>query len=118
MRPASKNVPSVGTVIKYKKYPHGNDGKVKDYWFIVLGKSSVFNTPICYHLFKTTAQTQYYLPGAERAGRCHKFLGQKAFPFFDCDCCIDFDFPPESRFNTSDIQNLIDDERIEIMGRI
>ena len=108
----------VGTVLKYKNYPFGEDGIQKNYWFIVLGRSSQFDSPILCYLSKTTTQSKYYEVGGKRSTNVHKLLTKKQYSFFEQDCYIDFDLPIISRHSLEEIDKLVVNNTIEEMGRL
>lgn len=109
----------VGTVIKYIDYPHGKDGVIKPYWFVIMGRTSVFDEPQIYFMFKITSRIQYYEKTiGDRRLNVHKIIECKNYTFFDCDCCIDYDFAVISKHNVDEIKALINSGKIEVKGRL
>lgn len=108
----------VGTVIKYNSYPHPEDGEIKPYWFLVMGRTSLLIEPQYYFMFKTTARLNYYLDGGTRQNNPSKILYQSTYNFFEEDCCIDFNLPVFDRHTVSEIQSLISSGRVEVKGRL
>ena len=108
----------VGTVLKYNDYPHGDDGEVKPYWFVVMGRTSFLHQPQYYFLFKTTAQYQYYKSDGERINSHHKLLKCDVYTFFERDCYIDFDLPIFDRHTVEEVDSLINTGKIELRGRL
>jgi hypothetical protein len=105
----------VGTVIKYKDYPHGNDGIIKPYWFIIMGRTPFVHQPQHYLMFKTTAQLDYYnKTNGERRNNNHKILECKTYPCFERDCCIDFDLPVFDKHKIPDIRGFINSGKVEV----
>lgn len=108
----------VGTVLKYNDYPHGDDGIVKPYWFVVMGRTSLLHQPQYYFFFKTTTQYKYYKTGGERINSHHKLLTCDVYTCFERDCYLDFDLPVFDRHTIEEVETLISSGKIEIKGRL
>jgi len=108
----------VGTVIKYNAYPLGNDGIIKPYWFIIMGRTSIVHQPQHYLMFKTTAQLNYYdKTTGIRKNNAHKILECKHHTCFERDCCIDFDLTVFDRHTIPEIRGFINTGKVEVRGQ-
>jgi hypothetical protein len=108
----------VGTILKYKDYPHGIDGKIKPYWFVIFGRSSLLHQPQYYFMFKTTAQLHYYQPGGERKNNNFKFLECKHYSCFEQDSYLDFDLSVFDRHTVEELNLLIKTGKVEVKGQL
>lgn len=106
---------TVGDVIVWNDFPYPRDGAVKARWFIYLGRTSVFDTPVFAYLCTTTTQFRYFEPGGLRNGHAYKRFDVRQFPQFERDCFLDFD---EEIYDI--LESTIDScqAQIEIRGRL
>jgi hypothetical protein len=78
----------VGTVFRWRDYRYQRDEEIKDRWFIYLGTTDRFSSPIYVCIVTATTQLRHYRPGGVRAN--HKALHFKAGEYgFTNDCLVD-----------------------------
>ena len=84
-----------GTVFKWNHFLFPKyGGETKARWFLYLGDSGPFLTPIVAYLCTTTTSLEDFEPRGKRAFH-HYFLFKKSrYPFFDADCILDYDEEP------------------------
>lgn len=82
---------NVGDVIWWNEFPYPKGVGIKARWFICLGRSSVFHTPVFTYLCTTTTQIEKFESGGPRAGHALKRFDIKNFPVFDRECVLDLD---------------------------
>jgi hypothetical protein len=84
-----------GTVFKWKNFPYPRIGyEIKPRWFICLGDTGIFSTPILVHFCTTTTSIEDFRPGGNRASHHYLKFERKNHSCFDADCILDFDEPP------------------------
>jgi hypothetical protein len=79
-----------GQIIYWSDFPLQKDGNLKGRYFLYLGISSIFDTPILVNLITTTSQIHYYKSGAKREKAVVFFINRNKYSFFTTDCLIDF----------------------------
>jgi hypothetical protein len=79
-----------GQIIYWSDFPLQTDGNLKGRYFLYLGISSIFDTPILVNLITTTSQIHYYKSGAKREKAVVFFINRNKYSFFTTDCLIDF----------------------------
>lgn len=81
----------LGSVFMWRNFPLQEDGKVKDRYFIYLGKSCYTDNPIMVFLITATSRVHYYEEGGNRTH--HNYIEFKAGQFcFTKDCIFDVNF--------------------------
>jgi len=80
----------LGSVFIWRNFPFQGDGKVKDRYFIYLGKSRYPDNPIMVFLITATSRVHYYEEGEIRIR--HNYIKFKSGQFcFAKDCIVDVD---------------------------
>ncbi len=80
---------NVGTVFRWDQFPFPKfSSEEKPRWFIYLGKSSIFETPIFAYMCTTTSKTQYYKIGGSRDSNPHIIFRSGEYGFIE-DCILD-----------------------------
>lgn len=82
---------TVGDVIRWDRFPYPKSGEIKARWFIYLGRTSAFSTPVFAYLCTTTTQNAEFEPGAARGNHACRRFEARLFPAFEQDCIVDFD---------------------------
>jgi hypothetical protein len=85
---------NVGDVLKWDNFKDiKKGGVIKPRWFIYLGYSSVFLTPIFVHICTTTTKISDFQTGGNRANHNYILFDSNTTPF-EQDCILDFDEQP------------------------
>lgn len=98
-----------GTVFRWENFPYPKFGsEIKSRWFICLGDSGPFSSPILAHLCTSTTKIQDFQSGGKRASHRHLLLQPTNTPF-EVECLIDFDeglhsYPKKDLTGNSEIQ--------------
>ncbi len=80
-----------GTVIFWNDFNIPNyPGKIKDTWFIYLGKDSVFDCPIYIYCHRFTSQIQHFTDTGDRKNDLTISFSKKQYEIFDDHCIINF----------------------------
>jgi hypothetical protein len=80
-----------GTVFRWDNFPYPKFGsEIKARWFIYLGDSGPFSSPILAHLCTSTTKIQDFQAGGKRASHRHLIIQSLNTPF-EVECLIDFD---------------------------
>lgn len=79
-----------GDVIKWNNFKDRRHGEIKPRWFILLGTTTQFQTPIFLHLSTTTTQLHYFEKGGEREKHLYVKFHPNDSPF-DEPCILDID---------------------------
>ena len=81
-----------GDVFLWRNYPYAVTGKIKDRWFLYLGKYRVDPFSEIYLLIPTaTTQLHHFEPGGRRASHSYIMIKASDGFGFEADCVIDFD---------------------------
>lgn len=82
----------IGEVFLWRNYPYAVVGKIKDRWFLYLGKYREDPFSEIYLLIPTaTTQLHHFEPGGNRAGHSHVMIRADDGFGFEADCVIDFE---------------------------
>ena len=107
----------VGDVFIWKNFPYIRDtsSSIKNRYFIYVGKTKVFVTPLCLYITTSTTQTKHYEKGGERYNHnvCRFLKGEAGF---EEESIIDVDFNFYSDITHEQIKNCMSD--IEIIGKV
>ncbi|MFW6137804.1 MAG: hypothetical protein ACOC7U_01390 [Spirochaetota bacterium] len=104
----------VGTVFKWNDFPDRRlGGELKPRWFVYLGDTGKFRTPVIAHINTTTTQLLDFQPGGKRYGHIHNIFKAEETPF-ECNCIIDFS-SPLYHYHKEDLE---DNPDIEIKGEL
>ena len=104
-----------GTVFRWREFLYPKfGGESKARWFIYLGDTGPFSTPILAHICTTTTSLDDFEPGGNRANHRHLFIKRARYPFFDEDCILDYDEEPYS----SKKEVLESNPEIEVKGEL
>ncbi len=87
----------VGEVIKILDFDIQKHGVQKPRWFVYLGRTDIFENPICLHIATTTTQVEKYHSG-NRKSNAAVFFKSTDSPF-DLDCVLDLNETPYSLDN-------------------
>lgn len=83
----------LGTVFRWNDFPYRNAGGVKPRWFIFLGRTGHFTSPVIFYISTATTQLHHYKPSGNRAGHLvYRFL-KGEFGFAE-ECIVDFSQDP------------------------
>lgn len=81
-------MPQIGSLFKWENFPHPDDAKIKDRYFIYLGNTSRLTPPVMVYLCTTTTQLQYYEKDGIRSR--NKYLRINAGEYgLPKDCVLD-----------------------------
>lgn len=107
----------VGDVFIWIDFPYIRDisSSAKNRYFIYIGKTKVFVTPLCLYIITSTTQIKYYNQGEERYNHnfCRFFKGECGF---EEESVIDVDFNFYSDITQEQIEDCKDD--IKIIGKV
>ncbi|MBU0767548.1 MAG: hypothetical protein ABIJ25_05525 [Pseudomonadota bacterium] len=82
---------TVGDVIRWDRFPYPRTGEIKPRWFIYLGRTTVFSTPVFAYLCTTTTNIEEFETGGARCNHASRRFEARLFPAFAQDCILDFD---------------------------
>lgn len=85
----------VGTIFKWHDFPHQDDGKIKDRFFIYFGKTAFGLVPVILHLFTTTTRDDHYNSGGNRKNHSITRFSKGELGFTE-DCILDVDMGVDS----------------------
>jgi hypothetical protein len=80
-----------GDVFKWIDFPYQNDGKIKDRWFIYLGRMDITSSPLFYYMQTTTTQIGDFDNG-NRVDHKTVLLKATETPF-QLNCLMDVSIP-------------------------
>ena len=104
-----------GTVFKWKEFLYPKyGGELKARWFIYLGDTGPFLTPIIAYICTTTTSLDDFKTGGDRANHRHLLIKKTKYPFFDEDCILDYDEEPYF----SEKKVLESNPKIEVKGEL
>lgn len=77
-----------GDVFVWRDFPYQHDEKIKDRWFVFLGRMDITNNPVFYYMQTTTTNIDVFEKGGPR--QSHKTIKMTAAetPFRE-DCVLD-----------------------------
>lgn len=103
-----------GTVFRWENFPYPRIGsEIKPRWFIYLGDTGPFFSPILAHLCTTTTQIQDFQSGGKRAG--HRYLPlQPTNTPFELEGLIDYD----EGLHSCPKKDLSENPEIQIKGEL
>lgn len=103
-----------GTIFRWIAFPYPKyGGEIKPRWFIYLGDTGPFLTPIIVHICTTTTSLSEYRKGGDRESHPYIRFNNPKYPF-EQECILDLDEAPYQ----TELSELKDNPNIEIRGEL